>query len=263
MHHQLTVTKKWIAVFCFFYLSVTNINAQTNKWSVGIAFGVASPIGKFGDTQIFDSSAAFTIAGPALNLQVDYRLNRYLGFSVLFTGQQNKVDTKMMATKFQKAVYGAFFNISSGDWNIGKIMGGVNLFIPFDEKQKLNLSARIMAGILKTTLPKIEITEAYYSDSLGNVALSKFSKEKVPLSWTFAYLAGIGLRYNISNDIFLQAAVDYSASSPEVPYYPVGARAFTPGAYPITGSTQITVLPNPSSPKTFKQPVNSLTFCLG
>jgi hypothetical protein len=263
MYYQLTVTKKWIAFFCIFYLSFTNIHAQANKWSLGIGLGVASPIGKFGDTDIFDSASAFATTGPALNLQVDYKLNRYIGFSILLTGQQNTVDTKTMATKFQKSVYGAFFNISSGDWNIGKIMGGVSFSVQIDEKQKLNFSARIMAGVLKTTLPKITITEAYYSDSLGNVAISTFSKEKHPLNWTFAYLAGLGLRYNLSKNFFLLATVDYSASSPEVPYYPVGARAFAPGAYPITGSTVVIVLPNPASPKTFKQPINSLTFCLG
>ncbi|MBS1597052.1 MAG: outer membrane beta-barrel protein [Bacteroidetes bacterium] len=256
--------KKLLIILFIVYNGVTAVNAQTNsKWSVGISFGVASPIGKFGDKNIFDSTAAFANAGPAINIDANYNLNKYVAFSLLLAGQQNSVDTKGMVSQFQKAIAGAFFNVSSGDWNIGKIMGGVRLSFPLDDKQKLNVSVRVMVGVLKTSFPKITITEVYYSDSLGNIAASQFSKDKVPLDWTFAWLAGAGLKYAITKRSFIQATCDYSASSPKVPYYPVGLRAFVPGVYGISGNPFPVVLPNNNLPRNYKQPVNSLNVCLG
>ena len=260
--------KKSIFIFCLFCLAFANIYAQPkNRLSVGVGFGIAAPMGKFGNTDLFDSTSAFAVTGPAFNIEGNYHLNKYVGFSLLLTGQQNQVDTKTMVNKYQKAVYGAFFNISSGDWNIGKIMGGVTLSLPLGDKQKINLFLRIMAGGLKTTFPKITVTEVYYVDSLGSIGMSQFTKDKVPLKWAFAYLVGMGIRYNLSAGYFLHATIDYSAASPSVPNYPLRTRAFQPGAYAITGNPypifSTTPIVATQNSTTFKQPVHSMNICVG
>jgi len=250
----------FLFAICF---AISNLHAQTNKWSVAASFGIASPVGKFGNTDLFDSTSAFAKTGFAINVEAVYRFNRSIGVSLLFTGQQNSVDTKVMGKKFEKAIPGAYFAISSGDWNIGKVMAGINLSLPLDDEEKFSVYLRLMAGALKTTLPKITVTEAYYSDSLGNIAYSQFSHREEPLAWTFAYAVGVGCKLNLSKTYFVQGSIDYSGSSPKVPNYPVGARAVNPGIYGISGSPFPTYLPNSNYPKDYKQPIQSLTFTLG
>jgi len=263
-HQSLTALKKLFPGFLILCCLVSNVHGQTkSKWSIGAAFGIASPSGKFGNTDIFDSTSAFATTGLAFNVDAVYKLNKHIGFSLLFTGQQNIVDTKTMVNKIEKAVPGAFFNIKSGDWNIGKIMGGINLSVPLDQNEKITAFVRLMAGVMKTTLPKITITEVYYSDSLGNAAVSQSSYAKKSLDWTFAWLAGVGIQYNLSKNYFLHASIDYSASSPKVPYYPVGTRIGATGFYPISGSPYPTMLLGASSSPTYKQPINSFNMCAG
>lgn len=263
-HQLLTALKKLFAGFLILYCSVSHVYGQTkDRWSIGVAFGIASPSGKFGNTDIFDSTSAFATTGAAFNVDAVYQLNKHIGVSIMFTGQQNIVDTKTMVNKIEKAVPGAYFNIKSGDWNIGKIMGGINFSMPLGETEKVSVFVRLMAGMMKTSLPKITITEVYYSDSLGNAALVQSTSAKKPLDWTFAWLAGAGIKYNLSKNYFLHASIDYSASSPKVPYYPVGTRIGATGFYPISGSPYPTMLPGASSSPTYKQPINSINMCAG
>jgi hypothetical protein len=255
---------KKITFFLFVIcITASNLYAQTNRWSVAASFGVASPVGKFGNTDIFDSTSAFAKTGFAINVEAVYRFSKYFGVSILLTGQNNPVDTKVMRQKFEKTVPGAYFDITSGDWNIGKAMAGVYLTVPLDDEERLNLFLRLMAGGMKTTLPKIKVTEVFYSDSLGNIAASQFSQNKVPLSWTFAYLIGVGAKLNLSKTYFVQGSIDFAGASPKVPNYPLGARVINPGIYGISGNPFPTYIPNSDNAKDYKQPIQSLTFALG
>jgi len=230
---------------------------------MSVAFGAASPVGKFGDNKISDSTNAFAKTGPALNFEGSYKFSRYISFSILISGQQNIVDTKAMVDKLDRAYPGYFFTVRSGDWNIGRITGGISLSVPFGDYQKFNITARVLAGALKTTLPKTVISEAYYVDTLGGIGLAQATKNKVPLNWAFTWLAGIGLRYNLNKSFFLQGNIDYSASSPKAPHYPVGTIFLVGSTYPIGGNAQGSIIPTNTGPHTYKQPINSINICIG
>jgi hypothetical protein len=243
-------------VLCFF---LSNIYAQTSKWDASINLGVAVPVGKFGSKNISDSLSAFAKAGPALNLEVSYQFSRYIGFSMLLNGQQNEVDTKKIADKLNEAYPTNYFAIGSGDWNIGKIMGGINLSLPIDNHKKLSFTARIMAGALKTTVPKSIIYEDYYDPGTGFNTQSLATVNKHPLEWTFACLAGFGFKYDVYKNFFVQSNFDYSASSPDAPK--AGTRRPTV-ITTLPYDPQIPLYPAGSFP-TYKQPINSVNFCLG
>lgn len=254
---------KKIIVFHFLLLIYTaNLYAQIDRWNISVEIGPSFPTGKFGSKNIRDSAAAFANIGPAINFTFDYKLTHSFSFSILLSGQENKVDTKSMAEKLRSAVPGAVFNAESGYWKIGKIMGGINFSLPLWGRENFLFTARLMAGALKTTVPKITVTEEGYVDSLGTVGVSQVSEDKKPLPWSFAYLAGVGLKYKLTKKFFLQTNLDYSSASPKAPLVLV----IIPGgfnAYPIGGNSGNPIVIPDGKPHYYKQPVSSLNFCVG
>ena len=206
-----------------------------------------------------ESLAAFAKVGPAMNFEVSYKLNRFIEASILFCGQQNEVDSKTISDKLSQAHPDSRFTVSSDDWNIGKIMGGINLFLPIDNYKKINVTGRIMAGLLKTTAPKFILFQANFNNNTGFPSYSQTVLNKASLDWTFAYSVGIGCRYDFFENFFLRGNIDYSASSPE-----------SPNAFVKTSATVVT-FPNPGDPILVpgtnanlpKQPLNTVNICVG
>jgi opacity protein-like surface antigen len=207
--------KSPLLFFAAFFI-ITNANAQIEKWNLSASVGASLPVGKFGSKNIYDSTASFAELGPAINISLDYNLTKHFGLALLLTGQQNNVDTKSIDKKWEEASPGTRVTATSNNWQIGKIMAGGFISLSLDKHKKFYFTARVMAGALKTNALKFSLFQTNNltdSFSLNNPPTTSNVSEMKTLNWAFAYLAGVGVKYNVNKKVYLLSNFDYSGTS--------------------------------------------------
>ena len=215
--------KKLILTACAVMLLFTGLHAQRSPWSIAASVGASFPTGKFAGKDFSDSSQSLATMGLAVDLLCDYRINAHFGLALLLTGQDNSVNTlsieKQMAARNLDATA---IDVNSGDWMIGKVMLGPTLSLPFGKTGKWQFTARLMAGAMRTSEPKLLVQEV--SELSGGFGLSgpvteesQSYRGKVSLPWAFAYLGGVAARYAINERWSFRVDLDYSGASVRVP----------------------------------------------
>lgn len=251
--------RKIILILSIAILSTANVHAQNSRWSINAGAGIAVPTGKFGSKNINDSTASFAKTGPAFNVGIDYKLKKNFGLSFLFSGQQNNVDTKTLDNKLEMASPGSEFHSTSNNWVTWKFMAGAYILLSLDKKNKINFTARAMAGILKTSTYKFSQTQIT-NDTLipggGTGAVESFEYSKQTVNSTFTYLAGVGLQYNLDKIFSFKSNIDYSGASLSFARNGYGSSGFVLGTA-TGGNTSPTIQAYP------KQPFASINWCVG
>lgn len=258
-------------------LSVTALRAQhaaksLSPWTLSASMGVSFPAGKFAGKNYYDSSQSLATKGLALNLQLGYRLNTHFGVGLLLTSQNNEVDNLAIEQSIDRSNPGTVSVSGNGSWKIMKAMVGPTLSLPVGKNGKWNITARIMAGGLKTAVPKtILVTESFSSGgtSLGGpvtVTSESYSyQSKMGLSWAFAYLGGAGVDYKINNRWKFRMDLDCSAASVKVPYqyyrHDISGAGSLPTGYSFGSGT--TILPGPPPSNLLSLPVASVNATVG
>jgi hypothetical protein len=216
--------RKLILILNLVILFTTSLYSQNSGWSFDASAGAAFPTGKFGSKNISDPNASFAKTGPMLNLCFDYNLKKYFGFSFLFSGQQNNVDTKAIDSKLQAAYPDYEFHSTSNNWLSLKFMAGVYTSLSLDKEDRISLTARAMIGILKTSNYNFSQSQKINPNDTANlgsgtVTIESYEADWISLKTTFTYLLGIGLKYNLNKKISLKTNIDYSAATLSFPRF--------------------------------------------
>ncbi len=251
--------KKTFAILILL-LSLLNLDAQNNRWSVEIGAGAALPVGKFASKNIYDSTASFAKIGPALNLALNYRFSSYFSTTILLSGQQNNVDTKNIDKKWDAASPGNYYQTTSNNWLIGKLMAGITANLPVNKR--LFLSGRVTAGAVKTSTYKFTtIGYTAINDSLNlgpgsSPTTITETNAKQALKWEFTYLIGTGIKYSLTKQVLFLCNLDYSSST--LRFARIYYSNLSTGV--LTGSGN----PPPQAIRALpKQPVSSLNLSVG
>ncbi|HLY68141.1 MAG TPA: hypothetical protein VKR53_00345 [Puia sp.] len=253
-------------VFSIAALFTANVHAQDSRWSLTAGVGLAFPLGEFGSKNIRDSTAAFAKAGPACNLGFDYKLKKNVELSFLFSGQQNNVDTKILDYRLDAAFPGYAFHSTSNNWLSWKLMAGAYFLFPLDQKNKINVTARLMAGMLKTSTYKFsQMQTTLPKDSLnlgggGGLLAESYEFYRHPVSAAFTYLAGVGIQYRLDKRISFKTSIDYSAAT--LRFARIGNARFS-GFTLVTGTTTGPGTVNQMVQVYPKQPFASMNWCGG
>jgi len=241
-----------------------------SRWAVSVSVGAAFPVGKFAGKDFADSTQSTAITGLALNLQLHYRLCAHFGVGLLLTGQDDHVDTRSIEQQMEEASHADAVGASSGSWKIGKIMAGPTLSLPIGKDGKWTFTARLMAGMLRTTEPAITLAEEWIIPSAGGLSggsgvIESISYQgKKSLSWAFSYLGGAGLAYRIDSRWSLRLDIDYAAASVKIPfsyYHREAANSGPPVITTGTGTPSILIAGTPPPP--YSLPIASVNATAG
>ncbi|HEY4334990.1 MAG TPA: hypothetical protein VGM89_03810 [Puia sp.] len=269
---------KQLILLGFMPFLLTGLRAQQapigqSRWSVSILAGLNIPTGKFGGKNFADSTQSFAQTGPSVSLQLNYRLHRSLGLSLLLTGQENTVNTFAMEQQIENANPDEIIDISSGTWKIGKIMAGPTWSHPIGTG-RWELTVKGMAGVLKTSEPQQTFSGSKGFINPGGglggggvVSTFEFYSGKQTAPWTFSWLGGAGLRFKINTRWSFLTDIDYSAASIKVPYVGSHSGFLTPiGTGPIiigSGGTPPVLIGQPGAQPHYSLPVTSLSAHFG
>jgi len=177
---------------------LTSFAQESKKSAINILVGPSFPIGDFGDKNISNPNAGLAKIGGFLAVEYDHRLLKNIYFTSRLSGGINGVDFAYSTPT------GSTLRMSMTNWK------NVNALVGFSYMHRIgngfNFMARTLGGLQYTSSPevKIAISGAFNGNS---------TQESVS-STAFGILLGLGLNYNISQNLGLRLVADYGAAKP-------------------------------------------------
>jgi len=184
----------------------TSFVFSQDKGYLVVAFGTSTPLGDFAGKNINNNSSGFANQGVAFDLSFGRKLSKYFGIAALVREQINSVDAQAIADGFskQQPTYSNSVNITG--WTLGGYMlGGYGSF-PINDK--MSIDTKIICGFLAAQSPSITV-------NLNDGVNSLWVKQHSASSTAFAYLFGVGYRFNPAKHFCLSANFDYLGANPQ------------------------------------------------
>jgi hypothetical protein len=194
-------------LFSIFLVFVITQAYGQDKGYIAISAGPSFPNGDFGSKDIDNESAGLANTGTIVDLTFAQKFGKNLGLTVLLRGQANDIDAEPLLEELLAQYPTSFWTAEGNGWGIGGLMAGLYGSFPIGEG-KLSFESRGMVGIVNATSPEITLTGFAGSQIL-------WVKLNSATATDFAYLLGVGFKFNIGKRLGLFANFDYLGSSPE------------------------------------------------
>lgn len=190
-----------------FLLTVSHLFAQ-EKGYLALSLGPSIPTGDFASKNMDNRSAGFAKVGAIFDLSFSYKLDKYFGVIAMLRGQANKTDAQAMADEMikQMPIDNITIATESESWSIGAFF--IGSYGTFPIQKDLSFESRLMLGFLSATAPKTTFNLST-PDGTGWV------KQSSATGTSFAYLFGMGLKYNAGKKICMLANMDYMGGTPK------------------------------------------------
>jgi|GEM_PF-6246329 len=188
-----------------FLLFVINSYSQS---SFGIKAGASIPVGEFASDDGRDPAAG--LAETGLNVEINYQLNVEEKVSILFmyNYQSNPVNMDVVEDVFSSLITaGVPFSVGAKNWKQSRLMVGISLNLPVQETA-LAVTPRFMLGLNVASNPELVLS---YSENGVSTEIRTFDKPTESL----VLLAGLGLKYKVSESVSLITHLDYTTSTIE------------------------------------------------
>lgn len=165
---------------------------------LAISVGGSFPVSDFAE---YDSYAKANTGGNT-SLRLAIPVSKNFGVYTLVYGQAFSVDDEGIADAYRAT--GFYDSIAVGDknWILGGALTGGYAFFPIDNGP-VSVEAMILIGGIYTEFPAITISENRTS----------LIRRDGGQAWSFGYLIGAGLNYNVSQKVCLLLDLNYTGSS--------------------------------------------------
>ena len=188
---------KRIIFFLFSLLFIGGINAQDYPKSFGdFSFGLNLPYGDYASSDENNYDAGYAKTGMYLDLGVNYKIYKYLGFSFHYNLYKNAFN----ADDFQTQLYnstGILYAISYQDWlSHGPSLG---IYVSTESYKKFNCDLYFRVGTLSTNAPDLDISTN-----------GDWLKIKSDPKYTFSFLYGFNFKYRFAEKMALTLKVGYN-----------------------------------------------------
>ena len=214
------------------FLSLILVNGYSqkanHKSSLTLSLGPSFPLGKYANKNLDDDRAGLAGIGEQVNISYDLKLWKHISLSATLYGQRNGIKAKDIAADLSQRKYydiGVFvstpgfpppvvttystypnWKIDKKAWMMGSVLLGATGEFPFKPSGKLSFIAKIMAGAIYVSSPKIHGMSV--TDTTEAV-IDQQSKSTFGVS----FLLRTGLKYNINKRWSFIAGIDHFSTS--------------------------------------------------
>lgn len=237
----MTKTILLTGILFFFYITA-KAQEHNSRFSVEVSAGPSFPVGNFASKDTLgmrlgdsNTSGGWAKTGLVVNLSASYNITRVFGWELEVGGQFNKRDGAPLKKVLRK-IYATRDNlrisVKGSSWKIGKILTGGFFAVPLSSSDKFYFQGKVLAGVCKTSIPEYQYAVYDKDNPMGNpdgesvLTAGRHSKTSLPL--TFCYQLGAGLKYLLTQKMFLTASINYFDAQP-VRKYSVYADPMNPG----------------------------------
>ena len=186
-------------------MGVVNETSAQSKGYVGFSLGAAIPVGDFASTNASSDEAGFAVTGAGFDVSVAYKFDRNFGLAVMLRGQANGVDAQKLADAIAEET-GVSNKVEVKSWNTGSLLVGLHSSV--DLTEKLSFEAKAVIGYSNCTSPELKVTYLSTGSDL-------YVRQKSAVALSFAYLVGVGFKWDIAPKTCLLLKMDYLTAKPQ------------------------------------------------
>ncbi len=190
------------------YSQTTPSIRKTDRGYFGIYGGLATPVGpyasKSGST---DDSNGYAKPGADIGLDFTFKFSAYDGIAFLFRSLSNPVDAKAIEAAGNSGSNQIAFKATiNKPWKIYTGMLGWYRSFSFDKKGIVCFDLKFMLGQAFVSTDDENIIVNKNGNAIGTLQVHSASSNG------FAYLVGVGPRFNITKQLCLMLQVEYFAT---------------------------------------------------
>lgn len=199
--------KKLLIFILLLSSALTTFSQSTyNKSSVFIGLGPSIPIGDFSSKSATDEKAGLAAVGFQLDLGYQYRFSKYLGAIAMFKGRIHGLAKETLIYSLPTGSGGSL-SVDATTWKTGAILAGLTQYIPLSKNGLFTLEFREAAGVQITASP--EVDAKFSIPGVESVNANQPSESAT----SFAYVLGLGFRYQFNSRLGLKIYGDFNNSN--------------------------------------------------
>jgi hypothetical protein len=195
--------KKIVVALCI--LTFGSIYSQ-DKGYIALTIGASSPMGAFSSKNTNDDSSGLALTGAVVDLSMGYKLSKTLGVAFMIQKQANQLDGQVFIDNIKQNNPTFSGTVATTSWIANSILVGG--YGSFPIAKKISLESRALVGMAYASSPELSIN---LTDTNGNNAWFQKSSSN---GSSFAYVVGVGLKYDLWKKFCLLAHVDYHNTKP-------------------------------------------------
>ena len=204
---------KRIALLFILFLGSRCYSQTYNERSavLEVGYGVAVPFGKFESTDVMDSASGYATSGTNLNVMFSYLVNKHVGVAAMISSSVNRLNEGGIKSKFQnyaEGIEGVVSDMHFSKWSTTAYLAGCYLTYPL---QKASVNFQLLAGYARTEYPDMNVIVYSHLDSNA----VEINQTASGVASAFCFVAGAGLKYNISDIMCLCVNADFLSTYPE------------------------------------------------
>ncbi len=194
----------------------SKLNAQIDQVHKGFAsfnIGIGAPIGNFASNSFNNYSAGYAKTGAMIDLTFGYKILPNLGITAMVRNQTNDIDIDEYAEDWEDFYESgssggdASVFVEAQPYRLNSFMIGI--YGTFKITNKLSFEPRILSGYAIAVLPYM--TEDIYNSGTHLITYYRESAN----SWTISSIIGVGVNYQLAEEVNLMFNVDYHAAVAE------------------------------------------------
>ncbi len=201
-----------LASLSFFVSNVVAQKYNERPTTLGIDYGVAIPFGKFGAGEIADSSSGYATGGTNLNVNLSWLLSENIGVAAMISYSVNGQNSTTVRSRYD--VYAkrisdtcVVSDLKLKKWSTMAYMAGGYFSYPL---QKASFNFQLLLGYSKTEYPEADVI--IYKDT--SIDAIEVNQSAIGAS-SFCFDVGAGLKYNISEIMYISVDANYFSAYPE------------------------------------------------
>ena len=190
----------------FLLLFATNTNAQYDVGDqhhdgfISINLGASIPMGKFGEVDSDYGSSSAALTGGIADIQAGMLMSHHMGLMVSVRGAAWPVDVKGLENQLKKQDSTIDWKVTSDPWiSVGFLLG---IYGDIKIAEGVFIDPRAMVGFMNVSAPELKIVA---DDGAMITEVKRLSKSTT----TVAYLVGMVLHVDITENVFVQGGADY------------------------------------------------------
>ena len=179
-------------------LSAVSFGQSSRRTSLGVEMGASIPLGRYSSTNAgyFDDSLrffpGFAKTGMVIRMVYEHRLSHNFGFQADFIYGYNNVNQEVMGDSLGARIDANLSVMASRPWNIGGLMVGPFLRLPFTDEFSFMMRGKI--GFVGVYSPEYKVQGTSNADQ-SNVEYYQYANKASSFIWS----AGAGFQYRLDN----------------------------------------------------------------
>ncbi|WP_316812887.1 hypothetical protein [Pedobacter heparinus] len=229
------MNKRLLSALLLFCSVTTFAQSNAKKSSIFIGLGPSIPIGEFGAKDASDEKNGLATTGFYFDLGYQFQFSKNVGAIAIFKWKTHGIAKEALKYAIPDGSGGSL-SINAGSWKMASVLGGITQTFALSKSENFKIEFREAAGVQFTSTPELDVN--YNIPGVG----SSSAKQESQSATSFAYLLGVGFKYQLNSTLGLRLYGDFNNSNANFKAFTVNSNGTTltvPSSKQKTGNIDV------------------------